>query len=181
MTVISKLDAARQNLRAAIRLFFERGDPVAIHTLAAAAQSVIRDIARARGLEHTSILHDHPEIPRNLRRQWINKLNAPRNFFKHADDDPDGTLDFDEGDNALVLLDAVLILSELSEKPLTEANVFVGWFTIENPVLRPAMSNNVIGDYCVRNCIPAGDFDRFRKLCDEEILFEPIRTPSKVK
>lgn len=175
MTVITKLDAGRRNLGTAIRLFFERDDPIAIHTLAAAAQSVIRDVARARGLEHTSILHDHPGIPSDLRKEWLNKLNAPRNFFKHANNDLEGSLKFDEGENTVLLLDAVLILPEVSTKPLSEASVFAGWFVTKNPELRSAITNNVIGDYCVRNRISPCNFQRFRELCDEKILIEPLQ------
>jgi hypothetical protein len=102
-------------------------------------------------------------------------LNAARNFFKHADQDPEGILEFDESQNELVLLDAVLVLSQLDSDGLEEANVFVGWITTGHPELRPAVSNNVIGDYCARNNVLASDFERFRELCDERILVDRPR------
>lgn len=176
MANISKVDAAKRNLASAIRLFFDRGDPIAIHTLTAAAQGVIRDIAKSRGLEHTSILHDHPHIPAEARKEWIKILNAPRNFFKHADADPNGTLEFDESANETLLLDAVLVLGELDGEALSEANVFVGWYTTVNPELRSALSNNQIGEYAVRNGIAPTDFKHFRDLCGAKILFEPVRS-----
>jgi hypothetical protein len=37
---ISKLDAAKRQLEVAIRLYFYFGDPVAIHTLTAAAYNI---------------------------------------------------------------------------------------------------------------------------------------------
>lgn len=46
---LSKLDAARRQLETATKLYFEHGDEVSIHTLAAAAYSVIRDINEHRG------------------------------------------------------------------------------------------------------------------------------------
>lgn len=175
MTKISKLEGAQRNLAAAVRLFFENGDPIAVHTLAAAAQNVIRDVAKARGLSHTSILHDHPGIPAEARKKWIDILNAPRNFFKHADKDPDGMLEFDEKRNETLLLDACLILSEVSRQALSEANVYLGWFTTANPTLRRSLSNNQIGDYAVRNNISPQDFRVFRELCGAKILLEPAR------
>jgi len=178
MTRIEKLEAARRNLAAAVRLFFEQGDPIAIHTLAAAAQGVIRDVARTRGLAHTSILHDHPDIPADTQKEWIKILNAPRNFFKHADADPNGTLEFDESANETLLLDACLILSEVSDSALSEANVYLGWFTTANPRLHGALSNNQIGDYAVRNGISPQDFDKFRDLCGAKLLIEPTRSRS---
>jgi len=172
---ISKVDAARRNLAAAIRLFFEHGDPIAIHTLGAAAQSIIRDIAKSRGLEHTSILHDHPDIPPEARKQWIDILNAPRNFFKHADRDPDATLEFDPAANETLLLDAVLILSEIDKRHLSEASVYIGWFTTANPALRGAINNNQIGEHAVRVGISPTDFCEFRELIGAQILIEPLR------
>src|SRR5438105_1941403 len=50
----------------------------------------------------------------------------------------------------------------------------LGWFTTANPELRPALSNNIIGDYCIRNHVSADDFQRFRQLCDEKLLIEPL-------
>jgi hypothetical protein len=173
MVTISKLEAAKRNLAAGVRLFFERGDPVAIHTLAAAAQGVIRDIARSRGLEHTSILHDNPLVPPEQQKEWIRALNAARNFFKHADKDPDDQLEFNEDTNESLLLDSVLILSEIDHQALSEAKVFIGWFTTAHPELRGAVVNNQIGDYAVRNHIDPTDFARFRELCGARLLVEP--------
>jgi len=173
MKKIKKLEAAQRNLKAAIRLFFEERDAVAVHTLAAAAQGVLRDIARSRNLDHTSILHDHPHVDQEVRREWINALNAPRNFFKHADKDPEGSLEFDEHENVLVLLDAVLILFELHAH-IQEAGVFIGWFTTANPKMRSAISGNQIGDYCVRNNIRPDEMGRFLEMLDSRILIEPI-------
>ena len=176
MTVITKLEGGRRNLAVAIRLFFENGDAVAVHTLSSAAQGVMRDIARARALEHTSILHDNPMIPEESRKNWVNAVNAPRNFFKHADKDSTDSLEFNEESNAQVLLDAALVLTQLDDEALLEANVFLGWFTTKHPELRSALSGNVIGDYCIRNCISPGDYRRFRELCDERVLIEPRRS-----
>jgi hypothetical protein len=169
---ITKLDAALRNLRAAVRLFFERGDPVAVHTLAAAAQGIIRDIARARGMQNTSILHDNPGIPAEDRKRWITDINAARNFFKHADTDPDGILEFDERENVRVLLDAVAVLGQFDGVEAPEANVFMGWFTTAHPGMRSAVTGNVIGDYAVRNSISPDDYGRFRELCDARILID---------
>ncbi|WP_303905039.1 hypothetical protein [Thiohalomonas denitrificans] len=162
-------------MAAAVRLFFENGDPIAVHTLAAAAQGVIRDVAKARDLNHTSILHDHPEVPVEARKEWFNILNSSRNFFKHANKDPENTLEFDEKENEPLLLDACLVLTELSNEALSEANVYLGWFTTANPTLRAVISNNQIGDYAVRNSISPQDFEVFRELCDAKILLEPTR------
>src|SRR5438045_7911123 len=48
---ITKLEAAVRQLRAAILLYFSNGDEVAIHTLAFAAHEILRQLAKARGIQ----------------------------------------------------------------------------------------------------------------------------------
>ena len=153
MQTVSKIEAARRHLDEAIRLFFEDRDSLVVHTLAAAAQSILRDLARAQGDTHLSILHDHPHISPDHRKDWIQAINAPRNFFKHADTDPEATLQFDEADNEKVLLDAVLLYGTVAKSYLSSASVYMGWFTTKHAELRSAISGNQVGDYCVRNSI----------------------------
>lgn len=175
MEIVSKLDAAKRHLIAAIKLFFEDGDPLVIHTIAAASQGVLRDIAKATKAEHLSILHDHPNIQMEHRKDWIKVLNIPRNFLKHADNDPNGMLEFDPIDNETVLLDAVLLHGTLAQEYLSSANVYIGWFTTKYPELRNAVAENQIGDYCVRNNIPPSDKAQFLELIDIKILIEPAQ------
>lgn len=175
---LTKLQVAKRTLAGAIRQFFEEADPIVVHTLAAAAQGLLRDLARAKALPQLSTLHDHPYVPADQRKAWINKINEPRNFFKHADKDPQAILDFDDEDNVLVLVDAVLLLSQFPDGWLQEANVFIGWFTTANPELRDAISGNVIGDYCVRNGIEPTDMKKFVELLDTRLLIEPTRPGS---
>ena len=49
-TSVSKLDAARRQLDAAIRMYLANEDELAIHTLAAAAYRILRDLLEKRGL-----------------------------------------------------------------------------------------------------------------------------------
>lgn len=51
---ISKIAAAQRQLDAAIRMFFQREDELAIHTVAAAAFQILRDITKRRGRHFTS-------------------------------------------------------------------------------------------------------------------------------
>jgi hypothetical protein len=48
---LTKLDAARRQLRSAIVMFLEGRDPVSIYTLASAAQDVLRSLLKAKGKE----------------------------------------------------------------------------------------------------------------------------------
>jgi hypothetical protein len=58
MLYINKLEAARRQLDAAIRMTFDTEDELAIHTVAAAAYRILRDILEKRGR------HDKEELVR---------------------------------------------------------------------------------------------------------------------
>ena len=45
---VTRLEAAERQLKVAVRLFFERRDLIAVHALAAAAQDIVRQFAKAR-------------------------------------------------------------------------------------------------------------------------------------
>jgi len=86
---LSKFEAARRQLETAIKLYFADGDEVSIHTLAAAAYSLIQDINEHRRGE--PMLKDlHLLLPDALAREFRRYVNRPENFLKHADKDPDG-------------------------------------------------------------------------------------------
>lgn len=176
METITKFEAARRQLDQAIKLFFEGRDALSIHTLASAAQGILRDIMKVTGAQHLSILHDHPQISLEDRGKWIKIINTPRNFLKHADKDPNGTLEFNAIVNEILLLEAVLLYGTVAQTYLSAANVYIGWFTTKNPELRATISGNQIGDYCVRNGISPDDKEKFRELIDAKILLEPLKT-----
>lgn len=167
---IDKLEAAERQLRAAITMFFERGDPVVIHTLAGAAQGLLRDLAIKKGGEHLSLLHDHPDIPAEHRKRWHEVLNNVRNYLKHADRDHDRVLEWDEKDNEKWLLDAALLMNTVANQPFRPGNVFLGWLTLKEPELRKAMSGNRVGEFCVENDISPDDFRWFLDHLDSRLL-----------
>lgn len=46
---LTKLEAARRQLETSVKLFFDHGDEVSIHTLVAAGYAIVRDINKHRG------------------------------------------------------------------------------------------------------------------------------------
>lgn len=91
--IISKIEAAGRQLRQAVLLFFQHGDDVSIHTISAAAYEVLIDLCKIKG------------IPRELEDSWIleetgvkskviKAMREPQNFFKHANKDPGGVVQF---------------------------------------------------------------------------------------
>ena len=62
---VTKLDAARRQLRTAIRLWFNDGDLVAIHTLAFAAYEIIHVVSKKRN-----------RIKNEYRSAWNKKIKG---------------------------------------------------------------------------------------------------------
>jgi glutaredoxin 2 len=133
---ISKLDTSKRQLETAIRLYFQSGDPVSIHTLTAAAYNVIRDINQKRGgppmLTKDKMLEFvKPEFQKALR----DKINEAENFFKHADRDHNATITFNPAETEMLIMDAASQYYKLTEEDSPLFAVFRGWFMAKNPDL----------------------------------------------
>jgi len=140
MERIDKLDAARRQLKTAIRLFFQDGDSVSIHTLTEAARGLLQDLLEAQG--KTSPL-------REVERDWVKPdrwneylaiMNRPRNFFKHANRDPDEVLEFRSRSTVFWLFECAALYQQLTARLLWEGFVFLVWFGLSYPdVLKKGM------------------------------------------
>ena len=127
-TNLTKLDVARRQLAVAIRLFFDGRDPVSVHTLASNAWEIVDVLCRKRGVDSISE-QTRENIPygKDLKRDFINK--PYRNFFKHADNDPDGTVEgFSDRMNDDILFLVVDDLIRLKQPTLYECQVFQIWY-----------------------------------------------------
>jgi hypothetical protein len=130
---VTKITAAERQLKEAIRLFFQERDPVAIHTLIGAAYQIFYDLGRKQGNE--SLLRDSEWIRDERKKEWNRILNSARNFFKHADRDPENELEFRPEINPFLLFDAILLCESVSKKRTNEGRIFVSWFTLKYPDL----------------------------------------------
>jgi hypothetical protein len=117
---LSKLDAARRQLKVAIRLLFDEDDPVAVHTLVGAASVIITDLVEKL----------HPDNSWDKFAQEANKISAseyfqvmrkPQNFLKHARDDHAATFDFDPKDTESVAFWAVMNLCNFGTLSMEES------------------------------------------------------------
>lgn len=94
----SKRDAAVRQLDVAIGLLFTDGDPLAIRTLAGAAYGILADLAedQKQGSSwRTKIIEDSGLSE----KEAVRVLNAAQNYLKHADRDPNSSLEFEEEEN----------------------------------------------------------------------------------
>ena len=130
---ISKIEAARAQLDAAIELHFTSENFMAVHMLTAAAYNLLRDLAK----------HDGNDRP-FLKSEWVNGLNekekraalaflnAPENFFKHANRDPNALLtEFNLELTEILLLDAIAYFKPLPvhERPKHYDTLLI-WFGV---------------------------------------------------
>ena len=128
---ISKLDTAKRQLIVAIRMFFERKDLIAIHTLAAASQGILIDLAKTKDIK--SLLIDC-EIIRAEKRDEVNQMfREAQNFFKHADRDPESLFKYYPDITSFFLFDACQLYEKLINSKIPETKVFCGWFYIKYP------------------------------------------------
>jgi hypothetical protein len=135
--VVGKLDAARRQLETAIRLYFDYGEPVSIHTLCAAGYNIVRDVKRATspdGPVETWMLKDMGQLlDTDEAREFLRHINHAENFFKHADRDPTAVCTFSPQQTEVLLLDAVRTFIALTGDRPPLFDLYSVWFIAQNP------------------------------------------------
>ena len=114
--VVSKLDAARRQLRVAIDLWFTEGDPVAIHTLALASHEILHRLYRLKGLD--DLVFDSTLIKPEYKKAYAHFLRDDSNFFKHAEKDGSdaaASITFNTASNDMYLVMSVAALQRIGE------------------------------------------------------------------
>lgn len=148
VVIARKVDIVQNQLFAAIHLFFFRDDPIATHTLAEASYQILNDIGKAND-KNFEMFKDQlmnsvkPEKRKEFRDNY---LNHARNFFKHADDKKENTL---EAKCTLVILSSHMVLYsacftyckmigvEITKVPAMY--IFTSWCMLKYPeILLPA-------------------------------------------
>jgi hypothetical protein len=130
---IRKLDAACRQLNTAISLWFHHGDEISIHTLACSAHQIVHDINSKHG--GRDLLYDSLVVKDEYRDMVRTHLKHAYNFFKHADSDPSGTLEFDPFVTDTFMIFTSLGLELLGRKPDEVRGAFNIYFALRNPHL----------------------------------------------
>src|SRR5690348_5342749 len=94
MAKISKLEAAKRQLDAAIRMFFKNEDILAVHTVSRAAFRILFDL--------TSEGDAKKALETHIKKVGVTRFNEETNFLKHSDEDPEAEID----DNFYVFTEA---------------------------------------------------------------------------
>jgi len=150
---ISKLDAARRQLLTAIRLYFNDGDVVSTHTLAAAALKITQNICDSSpDLADSVTSWVDAYIKPERKKEFWRKLHETANFFKHAKNDPDAVHEFCPEETENILFLAACQYYNLSWELLVEMRLFGIWYQLIHPdIFNPPaeaikLGKNLYGD-----------------------------------
>ncbi len=132
MKPITKLQAAETQAVEAIKLIFENRDPISIHTLVGASNTILNDLGKLSGA--ISVGKNSPAIKEQYRKEWREALARHQNFFKHADYDPEASIEFIPELSHYQLLDSIIIHQQIVQTYiLTEFHIFFTWFSLKYP------------------------------------------------
>lgn len=127
MSSISKLDAARRQMLAAIHIHWYLEEPLAVYTLAAncweICDALLKREGKLRMIDQFVAAHGKPA------RDFRDQPNGPRNFLKHADRDPDAVVaDISDHDCDSTLAVACLDYMVASGRSPYVLGLFLVWF-----------------------------------------------------
>lgn len=129
--VLDKVECARRQLETALDLFFNEGDEVATHTLAFAAHKILEDIAPTQST--ASMIEVLTWMARPNGKLFRDKFNEAANYFKHADRDPDRTIEFRPALTEHILYFGVDLYMRLTQKRNVTFVAFNAWFVMRHP------------------------------------------------
>lgn len=161
---LSKIDAARRQLDCAIDLWFHDGDEVSIHTLACAAYQVVHDLKERRGIKG-NLLYDAPFVEPKHRKTWNRRIRAAANFFKHADNDPEGILEFTTRHNIGFIVFAGAGLRLLGYRASLRLSALFFWLVIHKPTWIPAQHRQLVID-----CVGVENLEEFKLIPKHDFL-----------
>lgn len=123
-------DAALCQLETAILLWFQYGDPVSIHTLAAAACGCYHAIGDRQGMP-TVVETFRKSLPK--KKRWV--THSAQNFFKHGPERGRPTESFRPEEAELFMIDSTILHERLFTKRTPLMSCFFARISYENPAL----------------------------------------------
>jgi len=133
---VTKIEAARRQLRTAIELWFSDDDPISIHTLAAAAHQIIHDLNRRN--KGPDMMLDTKLVKDEFRKEFASEMKNAANFLKHADRGKMGiakVFEFNPESNEHFIIFSIIGLRYLGEQLSAEEIAFERWQMFKNPDL----------------------------------------------
>lgn len=169
----TKQRAARQQLEVAIYLFFVHAELLAaVHTLAAAALALSRDILRADERSYTLDLEKW--LRPGMSSEWRKIANKQANFLKHADRDPAAILSMNDEQTKYQLLEAVDAYHTLYDEITLPMKLYQAWFAHSYPSFFSEMGWGGFTDLFQAAGFGPGDFTR--QSCGDLLLLIAARS-----
>lgn len=149
---VTKQAVAKRQIDAAIRILFAGEDPLAVHTVVAAAHGVLVGLEKKHRQQSTvadaysDALNQLEKVfPDETLRQifngndfktWYQEIRRrPANFLKHADRDADKALNIAALETDHTLLEACTLYADLGFEPTIEMHAFARWHLAVYPHL----------------------------------------------
>jgi hypothetical protein len=129
---ISKIQAAESQLKTAIELFFKDRDSISIHTLGSAAQEILESLGVKNKIKSMR-LKMLEMAEKDKQKALHNSQEYHKNFFKHADRDPDELTRFDPEYTELVLWDAVRLYYFITQQKVPTFIIYDIWAYAKYP------------------------------------------------
>lgn len=141
--MIGKIEAAKRHLSAAITMFFERKDSIVVYTTAWASYQILSDVCKQRGIHRA--FEDNPVFREyGVEKEVLKEFRAPRNFFHHADKDPDKEIKFFPDLAFLLPILAFELLEKIEGKEFFPGRLLQIWFYLKYPKRMPkSVSENL--------------------------------------
>jgi hypothetical protein len=133
---LTKFEVSRRQLVTAIRLFFANEDSVSVCTLTHAAGQILDDLCKH---QKKIRIRDQMAQANGTSVKNINDIiGYVRNFFKHADNDPEADLsDFSDIDNDHLLMITTCDFETLASTKPMEIQLFQLWYFAVHPDKAP--------------------------------------------
>jgi hypothetical protein len=132
---VTKLEAARSQLKTAITLWFSDGDPASILALAHGSHEILHRIYRNRGF--SDLLYDAKKIKEEYRADFVRALKVAPNFIKHQSQDTteneNTEIEFPFGTCAVFIVFSIIALMKIVGKLSDEETAFWVWCGIQEP------------------------------------------------
>lgn len=131
-TALTKRIVVQRQLVAAVRLLYEGADSVVVYSLAANAWEIVDFLATRNGVD--SLSNQTRQNVSSGKDLKIDYINSPyRNFFKHADRDPDATIPpLQDGNVVSLVYLAVEDYMRLYGASPIEFQVYQLWYLAKN-------------------------------------------------
>lgn len=129
----SKLQVAKGHLEVSIESFFNEQPAPSVHLLSSAANAIFRDLP---GCKENKFLKSMEEmIKPGYQKEFYTQMNRHYNFFKHAKDDCEEVIEFDERASDFTILQGCIYLSLIDKNVSYHVQAFQAWFYLFHPNL----------------------------------------------